>query len=339
MTGFALAVLLYLSASPIGPAPSPPPASPAIGEYILQLNGAITPSSAGALMAISDGLFEREGLSVKLRPGKDDADVTSAVAANARIIGIASAQGFLKARAEGLPIVAFATSYVLSSVEFFALADTRLIGPADLEGKRIGYKPGPEISTIMYAFIARNSISQSGLTIVKSDSAVADLLHANIDVLLGHRDVEGRMLENSNAPYRSLSPDAFGVHTVGPVYFANELAFASPGNLEKFFIAIANGWNAAYANYDRSLPIIAQAVGDEPPSVRLSRFMDAQRRFLRPSGARLGEIDRQRLRNLEEQLLQQRIIKEPVDLTRAVDTDILTEAYRIKSDIFSQIAP
>lgn len=307
--------------------------------YMLKLNGPITLSSAGAIIAISDGLFQREGLDVQLLPGGSDQDATSSVAADERIIGLASAQGFLKARSEGLPIVAFAASYAISSMEFFALSSTRLLGPADLEGRRIGRKPGPEASTILSAFIARNSISQSGLQILEGDAAVSDLLGGRIDVLIGHRDVEGQALEKSKVPYRSLSPDSFGVHAMGPVYFANERAFSTPGNLEKFLIAIANGWNSAYSDYHRTIPILTHFVSDEANSAQIIRFMDAQRRFLRPSGARFGELDTQRLKDLQAQLLQQRIIRQPVDLARTINLTILLEVYRVRSDIFSRIEP
>lgn len=161
-------------------------------NYVLKLNGAFTPSSAGALIAVSDGVFQRDGLNVQLLPGTDDADVTSSVAADDHIIGIASAQGFLKARAEVLPIVAFAASYIANSVEFFARAGTKLLGPADLEGRRIGYKTGYDASTILRAFIARNAVLQSGLKITESVAAVSDLLAGNIDVLVGHKEVEGQ---------------------------------------------------------------------------------------------------------------------------------------------------
>jgi ABC-type nitrate/sulfonate/bicarbonate transport system substrate-binding protein len=303
---------------------------PSVNTYVLKLNGPITPSSAGALVAIWDGLFQRNGLSVQLHPGTDDTDVTSSVAADEHIIGLASTQGFLKARADGLPIVAFAASYIVSSVQLFALPSTRLQGPTDLEGKRIGFKSGPELSTILNAFIAKNSISQSGLKIVESDTAVFDLLDGRIDVLVGHWDVEGQVLENSKTSYQSLSPDSFGIHTMGTVYFANERAFLSPGDLEKFLIAIANGWNSAYSDYDRTIPFIARSMNDELSSAHISRFMDTQRRFLRPSGARFGELDPQRLKDLQDQLLQQRIIQQSIDLTRAVNYDILADVYRTK---------
>jgi hypothetical protein len=126
---------------------------------------------------------------------------------------------------------------------------------------------------------------------------------------------------------------------MGPIYFANERAFSSPGNLQKFLIAIANGWISAYSDYQRTLPIIARSIDDEPSSAQMSRVMDEQRRFLRPYGARFGELDPQRLKNLQDQLLQQRMIRQPIDLTRAVNYDILAEVYRAKSDVFSRIKP
>ena len=62
-----------------------------------------------------------------------------------------------------------------------------------------------------------------------------------------------------------------------------------------------------------------------------------QRRFLRPSGARFGELDPRRLKDLQEQLLQQRIIKEPTDLANAVNLGILAEVYRTKAEPLSSV--
>jgi hypothetical protein len=126
---------------------------------------------------------------------------------------------------------------------------------------------------------------------------------------------------------------------MGPIYFANEHAFFLPGDLERFLIAIANGWNSAYSDYHRALPIIARSIDDKRSLAQISRFMDAQRRFLRPYGARFGELDPQRLKNVQDQLLQQRTIQQPIDLTRAVNYDILTEVYRANSDVFSRVEP
>ena len=43
-------------------------------EFVVKLNEAITPSSAGIIVALADGLFGRGGLSVSLLSGSGDAD-------------------------------------------------------------------------------------------------------------------------------------------------------------------------------------------------------------------------------------------------------------------------
>jgi len=236
-------------------------------------------------------------------------------------------------------VVAFAASYIVSSVQFFALSGTRLQSPADLEGKRIGYRPDAEIPIILYAFIATNALAQSGMTIVESDHALSDLRKGQIDVLIGHQELEGQALENASVSYQSMSPDSFGVHAMGPVYFANERFFSSPRNVEKILTALANGWNAAYANYDRTIPIIARSIDEKLSSAEIFQFMNSQRRFLRPNGARFGELDPLKFRMLQGALMQQRIIQQPLDLSRAVNYDILTEVYRTRSDVFFRIEP
>jgi hypothetical protein len=60
--------------------------------------------------------------------------------------------------------------------------------------------------------------------------------------------------------------------------------------------------------------------------------MDAQRRFLR---ARFRELDPKHLNSLQGQLLQQRIIRQSIDLARAANYDILTEVHRTIGYVFS----
>lgn len=308
-------------------------------QYTLKLSGPISPASAGTILAISDGLFAQAGLDVRMVAGSGDGDAIAAVVADENTIGIASAAGFLKARSEGLSIVAFAGSYAVSPVEFFVLPDTTLLQASDLEGKRIGYKTGLELSAILSEFVGKNALAQSKLLLIESDAPLQDLLHRKIDVLLGRLDDEGQELARLNIAYKTLSPAAYGVHAAGPVYFAQERTFAKRRNLEKFLLATADGWNAAYENYARTTPIVSSAIGTPLSRPLISRFMDEQRGFLRPFGARFGELDARHIRVLQAQLLRRRIIQEPVDLTRAIDYDVLKQAYRSEANNLTRTEP
>ena len=308
-------------------------------EYTLQLNRAISPASGGTILAASDGLFTRAGLSVRVVAGSGDADAIGAVAVDENTIGIASAAAFLKARSEGLAIVAFAGCYATSPVEFFTLPDTTLLRPSDLEGKRIGYKRGPELSVVLYEFVAKNSLAQSKLLPIESEDPLQDLLDRRIDVLLGRLDIEGQELARRNIGYKTLSPASYGVRAAGPVYFVQERTLGKRRSLEKFVIATAAGWNAAYADYERTIPIIANSIDTPLSRPLIARLMDAQRGFLRPYGTRFGELDERRIHVLHAQLLQRRLLQETVDLTRAVNYDILKEAYRSEANNLSRDEP
>ena len=112
-----------------------------------------------------------------------------------------------------------------------------------------------------------------------------------------------------------------------------------PPVLLKAYGQLSNGWDAAYSDYDRAIPLVAGSIDAKSSPALVSRFMDVQRRFLRPFGARFGELDLRRLRILQSQLLQRRIIQQPVDLTRAVNYDILTGTYRKESNTLTRIEP
>jgi hypothetical protein len=174
---------------------------------------------------------------------------------------------------------------------------------------------------------------------VDSDTPLQDLVNRKVDVVLGRRDVDGLELERLNSEYRILRPDAFGVHVPGPVFFAQERTLAQPNRLEKFLMAIAGGWSAAYADPSRTIPIIANSVGIRLPLSLVSRLMDSQRSLLRPFGARFGEMGSIRIRTLQSQLLQRRTIQQPVDLTRAIKYDILKEAYRNEATNLNRVEP
>lgn len=336
---FVACTLAYVVFGPKPTRSQAPKPKISFAEYTVQLSTPLSVSAAGMIIAASDGLFTQANLRVRLVAGLDDDDAIAAVVADENTIGIASTAAFLKARSGGLPIVAFAGFYAVNPAEFYALPETKLLTPLDLEGKRMGYKPTPEFTAILDDLVSRNSLAQSKLSLVESNTPLQDLVDRKIDVLLGRRDVDGLELEHLNVEYKTLRPDAFGVHAPGPVFFAQERALAQPIRLEKFLMAIAGGWSAAYADLSRTIPIIANSLGTALPYSLVSRLMDSQRSLLRPFGARFGEMDSIRIRILQSQLLQRRTIQQPVDLHRAINYDILKETYRNQATNLSRVEP
>ncbi|WP_284274136.1 ABC transporter substrate-binding protein [Bradyrhizobium iriomotense] len=336
---FVACTIAYVLFGPKPTRSQGPKPEASFAEYTVKLSTPLSVSAAGMIIAACDGLFAQAGLRVRLVAGLDDDDAIAAVVADENTIGIASTAGFLKARSGGLPIVAFAGFYAVNPAEFYALPETKLLTPLDLEGKRIGYNPNPEFTAILSDFVSRNSLAQSKLLLLESNTPLQDLLDRKIDVLLGRHDVDGLELERLNVENKILRPEAFGVHAPGPIFFAQERTLAQPNRLEKFLMAIAGGWSAAYADLDRTIPIIANSVGTPLPFSLVARLMDSQRSLLRPFGARFGEMDSTRIRTLQSQLSQRRAIQQPIDLTRAFNYNILKETYRNEATNLSRVEP
>jgi ABC-type nitrate/sulfonate/bicarbonate transport system substrate-binding protein len=129
--------------------------------------------------------------------------------------------------------------------------------------------------------------------------------------------------------YTVIRPDNFGIHVPGTVYVATEDTVRDNAPLIRRFVrGVIAGWELAYRNLDKAAALVAafDAEGLGPDQVRFE--LEQQREILHPLGSRFGEFDPTRWRALQAILLQQKLIREPLDLSRAVTFEFLREAYR-----------
>jgi len=295
----------------------------------VRLDGPFDPSFAGEMIAAQVGLFQHEGLRIELKPGTSETDTVRRVSDDTDTIGVANAESMLLARANGAPLVAFAAAFVESPVVFCTLEKSAIRTPGDFVGKRIGYRPGQDTSIIYQAMMARLQMSRSLVHEVKVESDMTPFLNGEVDVWPGHAGVDAYTLKQEGVAYNVISPDSYGVHVPGTVYFTAERTVReNPQLIRRFLRAVIAGWELTYADYATSIPLIAAFdTGRLTPD--LIRFrLEQQRALLRPLGARFGEFDDTHWQVLQAILLQQRLLKEPVELWRAVTYDFLRDAYR-----------
>jgi ABC-type nitrate/sulfonate/bicarbonate transport system substrate-binding protein len=295
----------------------------------LRLQGAFGPDFAGEMVAARAGLFEREGLHIELKAGNSEADPVQLVSSGFDLFGVANAGNFLSARAEGAPVVAFAGEYLESPVVFYVPEKSEIRTPNDFFGKRLGYQPGRDTAMIYQALMAKLSLSRSEVHEVRVSSDLAPFLNGTVDVWPGHVGAEAYVFKQRGFGYNVLTPAEYGVHVPGTVYFTNERAIREqPTLVRRFLRAVIAGWELTYADEAMIVPLIASY---DPMTLtpELIRFrLQQQREFLRPFGARFGEFESSHWRSLQDNLVQQRAIKEPIELSTAVTFDFLRDVYR-----------
>ena len=281
------------------------------------------------MVAAQAGLFESEGLHIELKTGNDDADPVHMVSNGINSFGVAGAESFLAARAEGAPIVAFAAAYLETPVVFYVLEKSGIRTPNDFFGKRIGYRPGQDTAMIYQALMAKVLLSRSEVHEVQIGTDVTMLLNGAVDVWPGHVGVEAYGLKQNGVGYNVLTPAAHGVHVLGTAYFTTERTIREqPELVRRFLRAVIRGWELTYADEATSIPLIA-SYNPTMLTSELVRFeLQQQREFLRPTGARFGEFEDTHWRSLQNILVQQKVIREPIDLSNAVTYDFLRDTYR-----------
>jgi ABC-type nitrate/sulfonate/bicarbonate transport system substrate-binding protein len=327
----ALVAVLAVRTKPDSPVEIPIQPKMTADHVSVRLAGPFGPGFAGEMVALGAGLFVHEGLSVTLRPGDNDTDSLGRVTAGEDMIGVAGAEHFLTMRAKGTPVVAFAAGFLKTTVVFYALERSRIRTPFDFIGRRIGYQPEQDTSIIYRAMMDRLQISRSKVQEISVGTAVSPLLDDRVEVLPGHIGVEAYALNGKGINYQVISPPDFGLHVPGSVYFTTERTIRDhPDSVRRFLRAVIAGWELAYSDEQRSVPMIvaydAAALSPEMVSFQLER----QRGALRPSGARLGDFDETQWQLLQSILIQQRLLKDPIDLASAVTFDFLRDAYRAR---------
>jgi ABC-type nitrate/sulfonate/bicarbonate transport system substrate-binding protein len=306
-----------------------PQVAPAPLSATVRLKGAFGPDFAGEMVAARTGLFEREDLHIELKAGNTEADPVHLVSSGVDSFGVTDAQSFLTARAEGSPIVAFAGAYLESPVVFYALEKSGIHAPSDFVDKRIGYQPGQDTAMIYQALMTKLALSRSEVHEIDVSTDIGLLLSGAVELWPGHVGAEAYALKQDGVAYNVFSSADYGVHVPGTVYFTTErIIREQPDLVRRFLFAVLTGWEKTYADEATSIPFIASY----DPMVLTPEFirfrLEQQRKVLRPFGARFGEFEETHWQSLQDILVQQRIIKEPVDLSSAVTFDFLHDAYR-----------
>lgn len=324
MISAAAAGLMIFPPHALAPRPADSPLT-----VSLRLNGPFDPSHAGEMVAARAGLFERGGLQIELRAGATDADPVALVAGGKDTIGVIGADQFLLARGKDVPVVAFAAAYLESPVVLYSLERSGIRTPNDFVGKRVGYQAGQDTALIYDAMLDKLHFPPSTVRRVPVGTDFSPLVNGNVDVWPGHVASESYELSRMGIGYNSISPASYGVHVPGTVYFALAKTIQDNPNLTRRFLqAIVGGWELTYSDYAKSVPLIGSFDAEtlKPDLIRFK--LDQQREFLRPFGARFAEFDQTRWQSLQDILLQQKKLKEPLDLSKAVNFEFLRDVYR-----------
>ena len=262
--------------------------------------------AAPYFLAIDNGHFEAEGLTVEIAEGAGSLDAIPKVATGAFPIGFADINSLMRFLDQnpGAPVTAVMMIYDKPP---FAVVGRKSLGvetPADLEGRRLGAPPPDGAWAQFPIFAAETGIDPAAITVDPVGFPVREpmLAEGQVDAITGFSFSATLNLTRLGVPAEDLTVLLMADHGValyGNAIIVNtDFAAENPEAVTGFLRAVALGWRDAIADPDAAITALVARNPAADPALERDRLMMAVTDNVMTDWARangLGSIDPARM--------------------------------------------
>lgn len=267
-------------------------------------------------VALDKGYYKAEGLDVTILGSQGSIDAVKKVASGAAEIGFADAGALALARSnDGIPVKMLAIIYATPPHAIFALADSGITKPKDLEGKTAADTAFSAIPLLFNAYAKVTGVDAAKVKWVRAESAALPSLLATGRVdAIGQFTVGQPLLEAAVKPkalvrfaYKDAGLDYYGNGIVATEATINE----HPEILKAFIRATLKGLRDAFANPTEAGEIMHKYHKEIPAEVATGET-ELVRELAEIPGQKLGVIDTARVKSTIDIMAASYPMKNPV---------------------------
>lgn len=220
-----------------------------------------TGEDVGTAVAVEQGYYKAEGLTVTLEPGNTNTatGIDEVTSGSVQIGQDSSSPSLIQAISQGVPLKAFGAIFTKHPFAFYSLPTTPLKSAKDFLGKTIGTTPGASIliDAMLYKNGLKKDIPAVNKKIVTTNGGMTPLVHHQVQIATSWANSKAYLkpLGTKTAPsYHQLLLWSTGVHLSAVVLFATTSYLKSHKKvLEKYLAATAKGWIYARTHLAKSV--------------------------------------------------------------------------------------
>lgn len=210
---------------------------------------------AGYYAAQDQGYYRNAGIDVDLLEGAPDREPISTVLKGDAEFGV-QGPALLLARLQGKPVVAVATILQHSPYVLITRADSGIVTPSQLAGKRMMASEGHSEFEID-AMLVREGVPFNTITIEPYTWRLQDLIEGKTDAIPAYISDEPFRLEQQGVKVNVIAAVNYGIDFYGDTLFTTE-SFARKNTelVQRFRAATLRGWEYALGHQDELVDLI-----------------------------------------------------------------------------------
>ena len=281
---------------------------------VIQLKWLHQFQSAGFYAALEKGFFAEEGLDVILQERDPSTNIITTVLNGQADYGVADAV-LLMHSAYGDPVVVVAAFMQHSAGALMTMADSGLMSPQDLVGKRIATYINDSDGIDILAMLAAQKVSDRGLLRVPWSDRLDRLATRQVDAVSVYTTNEPFVMAERGYKVNLITPRHFGVDLYGDMLFTSRKEVQhNPQRVDAMRRAIIRGWEYALDNKEEIIDLIVRRYNtqNKSRSALLNEAKALEVLFDRYTTA-IGDINPQRVDRLYKQLRELSLVSDSGD--------------------------
>lgn len=260
LAGLGLAATGGISSLIAACAPSQPTAA-TIQPLSLQLNWIRNVEFAGNWYAMEQGFYEEEGVDLTVVDWAPTIEpIQNVVSGTAGIGFVSNGLTIASARAQGLPVKAFAAGFQKSPGGLVSLKESNIQSPQDLEGKIVGIQQTGRLT--WDAFAAVNGLQNVETSVVGFDAT--PLVSGQVDAYMGYSTNQPLALAEQGIETNFMFYADYGFPRYDLVAFTTDDGLANNAEvIQGWLRATLRGWQYTMDHSDEVAALVVEKYGQD----------------------------------------------------------------------------
>jgi ABC-type nitrate/sulfonate/bicarbonate transport system substrate-binding protein len=260
------------------------------------------------------GFYEQNGIRVNLIPGNAESPSIQMVAGGSEQFGITGMAQLMEARAKGVPVVALAVIYRKNPLIWFSVNEN-ITSAKDLVGKKVGVTVASNSDMLFRAMLVKAGVDINKVETVPVQYDISLLLTGTVDAYEGYLINQPLSARENGFKTYIINPTDYGINFYGDTLFTTEdIIKKNPDLVRRFVNATLRGWEYAYSNPDEAVNYTL-TYSDQLKREHETAMMYASLELLKPDDKPIGTIDRAVLEEMQELLVNNKILNAPLNLS------------------------